>query len=43
MDKQMSMFDLVERPMKKPTEDFNKTVDKKNVVTPRKIGYIVQR
>lgn len=42
--KQMTMYDFIEQPIKKPSKDVNKTVDKKNaVVVPRVVGYIVRR
>jgi len=41
MSKQMSMFELLETPVKKSVEGEIKNVEKKNVVAPRKVGYIV--
>ncbi|MGE7947439.1 hypothetical protein [Lysinibacillus sp. NPDC093688] len=42
--KQMTMEDFLEQPIKKPSTTVNKTVDKKNaVIAPRVIGYIVRR
>ena len=40
--KQMTMYDILEQPIKKPSTDVNKTVDKK-LKGPRKKGYIVRR
>jgi len=39
---QITMFDFIEQPIKKPSTDVNKTVDKK-LNGPRKKGYIVRR
>ncbi|MFJ8515559.1 hypothetical protein [Lysinibacillus xylanilyticus] len=42
--KQMNMYDFIEKPIKKPSTDVNKTVHKKNaVIVPHVIGYIVRR
>ncbi|MEE3809199.1 MULTISPECIES: hypothetical protein [Lysinibacillus] len=41
MSKQMSMFELLGTP--KTVDEAIKSVEKKNVVVPRKVGYIVQR
>lgn len=46
--KQMTMNDFLEQPIKQPSTDVNKAVDKKNVITPRIIEsrvrvYIVRR
>ncbi|MEB2299870.1 hypothetical protein LAV72_09580 [Lysinibacillus xylanilyticus] len=42
--KQITMYDLIEQPIKKPSADVNQTVDKKNaVIVPRVVGYIVRR
>jgi len=43
MNKQMSMFDILEQPKKKTSTNVNKPVDKKIVVVPRKVGYVVSR
>jgi len=37
--KQMTMYDILEQPIKKPSTDVNKTIDKK-LKGPRKKGYI---
>lgn len=46
--KQMTMYDLIEQPIKQSSTDVNKAVDKKNLITPRIIEsrvrvYIVRR
>jgi len=43
MNKQMSMFDILEQPRKNASTNVNKPVDKKIVIVPSKIGYIVCR
>ena len=42
--KQITMYDFIEQPIKKPSADVNKTVDKKNAVIESRIRvYIVRR
>ncbi|QQP13071.1 hypothetical protein FJQ98_03070 [Lysinibacillus agricola] len=41
--KQITMYDFIEQPIKKLSTDVNKAVDKKNVIVPRVVGYIVRR
>lgn len=43
LDKQLTMFELLITPMKKTSDDRMKSVEKQNVVAPRKVGYIVHR
>jgi hypothetical protein len=40
--KQMTMYDILEQPIKQPSTDVNEIVDKK-LKGPRKKGYIVRR
>ncbi|GEM_PF-6953658 len=41
--KQITMYDFIEQPIKKPSTGVNKTFDKKNaVIVPRLVGYIVR-
>lgn len=41
--KQMTMYDFLEQPIKKPSTGVNKAVDKEKPKGPRVIGYIVRR
>ncbi|MGE7687896.1 hypothetical protein ACQKMI_01665 [Lysinibacillus sp. NPDC097214] len=41
--KQITMYDFIEQPIKKPSTDVNKAIDNKSVIVPRVVGYIVRR
>jgi len=41
--KQMNMYDFLEQPIKKPSIDVNKAVDKKKYIESRIRVYIVRR
>lgn len=42
--KQITMYDFIEQPIKKPSPEVNKAIDKKNaVIVHRVVGYIVRR
>lgn len=41
MNKQINIFDILEQPRKRASTNVSKPVDKKTVVVPRKVGYIV--
>lgn len=43
MNKQINIFDILEQPRKKASTNVSKPFDKKIVIVPRKVGYVVYK
>lgn len=43
MNKQINIFDILEQPRKKASTNVSKPVDRKIVIVPRKVGYVVYK